>query len=107
MSTFLTPQEEKVMLKIWQLGEGSVKEVLELYKPPKPAYNTVSTFVRILERKKYLKHKKNGRGFIYSPRVSREEYRGLLVEHLLANYYDSDVQLLSSDAQKHNNPSKL
>lgn len=48
----LTPAEEKVMLKLWKLEKAVVKEILECYPDPKPAYNTVSTIVRILERKK-------------------------------------------------------
>ena len=107
MSTFLTPQEEKVMLKLWELGEGSVKEILELYRPPKPAYNTVSTFIRILEKKKYVDHKKNGRGFIYVPRVKRDEYRKILTEHVLVNYYDGDIQAMSSDANSLGDPRKI
>lgn len=47
----LTPAEEQVMLKLWKLGKAAVKEIQELYANPKPAYNTTSTIVRILERK--------------------------------------------------------
>jgi BlaI family transcriptional regulator, penicillinase repressor len=92
----LTPAEEKVMLKLWKLEKAVVKEILDCYPEPKPAYNTVSTIVRILERKKFIKHKPVGRGFVYKPRISMEEYRDSLAETLLHDYFDSDRKELIS-----------
>jgi BlaI family penicillinase repressor len=86
----LTPAEEQVMLRLWKLEKGSVKDIVELYNNPTPAYNTTSTIVRILERKKFIKHKSVGRGYIYMPKVSRESYRQYLTEYLLKNYFDED-----------------
>jgi predicted transcriptional regulator len=86
----LTPAEEQVMLKLWTLQQGSVQEIVDLYVAAKPAYNTTSTIVRILERKKFIKHKSVGRGYIYSPKISREKYREYLIDHLLKNYFDGD-----------------
>lgn len=90
----LTPAEELVMLKMWQLNKATVKEIQELYPNPKPAYNTTSTIVRILERKKFIKHKAVGRGYIYMPAVSREKYREYLYKHLLTNYFDGNKEEL-------------
>lgn len=90
----LTPAEELVMLKMWQLQKATVKEIQELYPNPKPAYNTTSTIVRILERKKFIKHKSVGRGYIYMPAVSREKYREYLYKHLLTNYFDGNKEEL-------------
>jgi BlaI family transcriptional regulator, penicillinase repressor len=86
----LTPAEELVMLKLWSLEKGTVADIQTLYPEPKPAYNTTSTIVRILERKKFIKHKTVGRGYIYSPKISREKYREYLLKHLLDNYYDGN-----------------
>ncbi|MEY3439302.1 MAG: hypothetical protein RL265_1887 [Bacteroidota bacterium] len=83
----LTPAEELVMLKLWKLQNGAVKDIQELY-------NTTSTIVRILERKNFIKHQPLGRGFIYSPNVSREKYREYLADHLLHNYFDGDKEML-------------
>jgi len=93
----LTPAEEQVMLRLWKLQKATVKDIQELYKEPKPAYNTTSTIVRILERKKFIKHRSVGRGYIYSPKVTREKYREYLIKHLLANYYDNNKQDLKND----------
>lgn len=78
------------MLRLWKLDKANVKEIVELYAAPRPAYNTVSTIVRILERKKFIKHKAFGRGYIYMPRVSKESYRDYLVRYSLNNYFDND-----------------
>jgi predicted transcriptional regulator len=93
----LTPAEEQVMLRLWKLQKATVKAIQELYKEPKPAYNTTSTIVRILERKKFIKHRSVGRGFVYSPKVTRERYREYLIKHLLSNYYDNNKQDLKND----------
>ncbi len=84
----LTPAEEKVMLKLWQLEKAAVKEIVALFEAPQPAYNTVSTIIRILENKKYIKHKPVGRGHIYSPKITKEVYRDFLAENLLNHYFD-------------------
>lgn len=92
----LTPAEEQVMLRLWKLEKTTVKEIVALYDDPKPAYNTTSTIVRILERKKFIKHKTVGRGFIYSPKISKEKYREFLADNLLKNYFDGDRKALIS-----------
>jgi BlaI family penicillinase repressor len=93
----LTPAEELVMLKLWKLQKAAVKDIQELFNDPKPAYNTTSTIVRILERKKFIKHRSVGRGYLYTPKVSREKYREYLMKHLLVNYYDNNKQDLKND----------
>ena len=84
----LTPAEELVMLKLWKLEKAAVKDIQALFEEPKPAYNTTSTIVRILERKKFIKHQSIGRGYLYSPKISRESYRQYLLKHLMDNYFD-------------------
>ena len=90
----LTPAEEQVMLRLWKLQKASIKDIVELYKDQVPAYNTTSTIVRILERKKFVRHRPVGRGYIYMPKISRESYREYLTEYLLKNYFDEDKDLL-------------
>ncbi|MCC6700068.1 MAG: BlaI/MecI/CopY family transcriptional regulator [Fluviicola sp.] len=92
----LTPAEEKVMLKLWSLEKTNVQGILDLYETPKPNYNTISTIVRILEKKKYIKHKAQGRGFVYSPKLTKEQYRDQLAENLLQHYFDGDRNELIS-----------
>lgn len=92
----LTPSEEQVMLRLWELNKAVVHELVALYEDPKPDYNTVSTIIRILERKKFVKHKPKGRGYIYLPKISKEQYRTYLSEYLLSNYYEGNTQDLLS-----------
>ena len=98
----LTPAEEQVMLRLWGLQQATVQEIINFYPSPKPAYNTTSTIVRILERKGYIKHKKKGRGYVYLPKISREDYRDYLCQWLLDNYFDGSNQ----DIINHLNKSK-
>lgn len=90
----LTPAEEKVMLRLWGLKEATINDLLMFYPSPKPAYNTVSTIVRILEQKKFIKHKKKGKGFIYLPKINKEEYRNYLAKWLLDQYFDCSNQAI-------------
>ena len=93
----LTPAEELVMLKLWKLQKAAVKEILELYEKPRPAYNTTSTIIRILEKKNFIKHQSFGKGYLYSPKITKEKYRAYLLKHLLDQYYDSDKKNLRND----------
>ena len=88
----LTQAEEQVMLRLWGLQEATVQEIINLYPLPKPAYNTTSTIVRILEKKGFIKHKKKGRGFVYLPKISKTDYRNYLADWMLNNYFDCSNQ---------------
>ncbi|MFT5580855.1 MAG: BlaI family penicillinase repressor [Psychromonas sp.] len=88
----LTPGEEQVMLRLWRLNKAAVKDIVELYESPRPAYNTTSTIIRILERKKFVKHKAIGRGYIYMPKISKDSYREYLVAYCLTNYFDGEKE---------------
>lgn len=92
----LTPIEEKIMLKLWSLEEATVQQLLDLYEEPKPAFNTVSTQVRILEKKKLVGHKKKGRGYVYTPKLDFSEYKTFLVDHLKDNYFNGSTNDLIS-----------
>lgn len=93
---YLTKSEEQVMLKLWSLGKTSVKSIVELYDAPQPAYNTVSTLIRILETKRFVGHEKKGRGYLYFPKISKEYYASLLIEHLQKHYFHNDQKKLLS-----------
>ncbi|MCB9223719.1 MAG: BlaI/MecI/CopY family transcriptional regulator [Crocinitomicaceae bacterium] len=97
----LTPAEEQVMLRLWGLQEATVQDIINFYPVPKPAYNTTSTIVRILEKKGYIKHKKKGRGYVYAPKISRENYRNYLSKWLLDNYFDGSSQEVVNHFNQH------
>lgn len=92
----LTKAEEQVMQILWDLKEGFVKDIVEQFPDPKPAYNTVSTIIRILEKKEVVGHKAFGRTFLYLPLVSREEYTKKSANTLVENYFSGSVENLVS-----------
>lgn len=92
----LTRAEEQIMQEIWELGGGFVKEVIERLPDPKPAYNTVSTIIRILETKGFLDHKAFGKSHRYFPIVSKEEYKKLITGKLMNNYFDNSASNMLS-----------
>ncbi|MDN3670928.1 BlaI/MecI/CopY family transcriptional regulator [Echinicola jeungdonensis] len=92
----LTKAEEQVMQILWEIEEGFVKEILEKMPSPKPAYNTVSTIIRILERKGFVKHKAYGKSHKYFPIVSKDQYRSFSIKNLLSGYFGGSFSKLAS-----------
>jgi len=92
----LTRAEDQVMQVLWQLGKGFVKDILEEMPEPKPAYNTVSTIVRILETKGFVTHKAYGKTHEYIPLVSREKYTRFYLNNMVKGYFDGSITSLVS-----------
>ena len=97
----LTQAEEQVMQILWDLEKGFVKDILEKFNDPKPAYNTVSTIVRILQDKGFVSHKAYGRTHEYYPLITRDEYKkshmSSFVKHYFANSYENMVSFFTSE----------
>ncbi|MEJ5963889.1 BlaI/MecI/CopY family transcriptional regulator [Pedobacter immunditicola] len=92
----LTKAEEQLMQIIWQIEKGFVKDVMDHLPEPKPAYNTVSTIIRILESKGFLAHEAFGKAHQYYPLISREDYKRHATEKLLDNYFENSVESMFS-----------
>lgn len=93
----LTSLELKIMNLLWDKQQAFVKELIEAWEElPKPAYNTISTVVRILEEKKYVDHKAKGRSYQYFPIVSREDYQKRHVRNVLNNVFSGSVSNMIS-----------
>ena len=92
----LTKAEEQIMQILWQLGEGMVKDILEQMPEPKPAYNTVSTVVRVLEGKGFIDHKAYGNSHVYFPQISEAAYRKFTFDKMMSNYFGNSYQSLVS-----------
>ena len=90
----LTKAEEQVMQQLWQLKEGFVKDIRDKLPEPKPAYNTVSTVVRVLEGKGFIDHKAYGNSHVYFPTVSEEEYKKFAFEKVIKNYFNNSYKSL-------------
>src|SRR3954463_7283618 len=92
----LTKAEEQVMQILWQLGEAIVKDIIEKMPEPKPAYNTVSTVVRVLEGKGFIDHKAYGNSHVYYPIISDDEYKKFTFDKMMKNYFSNSYQSLVS-----------
>ena len=92
----LTKKEEEIMLIFWQLEKAFVKEVIAQLPDPKPPYNTISSIVRILDRKGYLDFTKYGNTYQYFPAISKAAYRKKFMKKVMKGYFDnSPASLLS------------
>lgn len=97
----LTKAEEQIMQILWRMDKGFVKDILEYLPKPKPAYNTVSTIVRILEKKGFVSHKAYGKTHEYYPIVSKDEYTKNFLKRFVANYFsDSFKEMVSFFAKE-------
>lgn len=92
----LTKAEEEVMQVLWKIKKGFVKEILEHFDEPKPAYNTVSTIVRILQEKGFVSHKAYGRTHEYFPIVSKGEYSKLRLSAFVHDYFSNSFEKMVS-----------
>lgn len=92
----LTEAELRIMNVLWVKGSGTVQQVLDsITEKPVLAYNSVLTTIRVLERKGYLRHLKDGRAHVYSPLVAKEEATRSEIRHLVGRFFkDSHEQLV-------------
>lgn len=102
MTRQLTKAEEELMQVLWKLNEGNVKEIIEQLPEPKPAYNTVSTIIRILETKEFVSHRQEGKGYIYFPIVKKSEYSNSSLNKLMDNYFQGSFKNMVSFFVKRN-----
>ncbi|MDF9796029.1 BlaI family penicillinase repressor [Catalinimonas alkaloidigena] len=100
----LTKAEERIMQIFWKLKKAFVKDVIEeLPDDPKPPYNTISSVVRILEKKGYLGFTAYGKTHQYHPVISKAAYRKMYIKKLLSGYFDnSPASLLSFMVREEN-----
>lgn len=92
----LTKAEEQIMQVLWELEKGFVNDILAKLPEPKPAYNTVSTIVRILEKKGFVAHKAYGKTHEYYPLIAKKDYRGHVFKGFMHNYFGNSARQLVS-----------
>jgi BlaI family penicillinase repressor len=99
----LTKAEEQVMHVLWQLQKANVHSIIEQLPEPRPAYNTVSTIVRILEQKGFVGHESVGRAHFYHPLVEKDSYREFAMSNLMNGYFSGSLsKMVSFFAEKEN-----
>ena len=92
----LTKAEEQVMQILWSLESAIVRDIMTHYPDPKPAYTTVSTIVRILEKKGFVEHENYGNIHKYSPLVSKDEYASEFMNYFVKDYFGNSFSKLVS-----------
>ena len=97
----LTRAELEIMQVLWNRGAAVVHGILDEMDEPKPAYNTVSTIVRILEKKGYVGHKAYGKTYEYYPLVSKDDYARRYMATVLDTFFDGSVSRLVSFFSEH------
>ncbi len=88
----LTKKEEELMKVLWDMGEGFVKDMVELYPDPKPHYNTISSLVRLLEEKGFVGHKAYGNTHLYFPVVEMKDYRRSFIQNVVKDYFNNSYK---------------
>ena len=99
----LTKAEEQVMQILWKVDESIVRDIVEQFTDPKPAYNTVSTVLRVLEKKHFVDHKAYGTTYLYFPLVSKKEYSKFQFTNLIKNYFNGSFPKMAAFFAKENN----
>jgi BlaI family penicillinase repressor len=98
----LTKAEEQVMQIIWEIGDCMVSEILENFGEPKPPHSTISSVVRILDKKEFLTHKAYGRTYVYSPKITKADYSKFALGKMANNFFGGSVKQLVSFLVKEN-----
>ena len=98
MSTIkpLTKAEEQVMLVLWKLGKGFLKDIIEQTPEPKPHSNTIATLLKILVEKGYVEYEVQGRNNCYQPRISKTDYGKKSAQQLVKGYFEGSAAKLLS-----------
>jgi predicted transcriptional regulator len=93
-SPTMTDGELRLMQVLWERGQATVGEVVDALKAPKPAYNTVLTLLRIMERKGYVTHRKDGRAFVFLPSFDRAHASRSALRTLVDRFFEGSPRLL-------------
>lgn len=97
-SPALTDAELRIMRVLWDRSRATVGEVVERIEgPDKPAYNSILTVLRILEKKGYVSHEKDGRAFVYLPLIDRSQARRRAVSQLVSRFFNGSSEALVLD----------
>jgi predicted transcriptional regulator len=92
----ITKAQEEILRVLWAIGEGAVSNVMDKLPDPKPAYNTVSTVIKVLEKKGYVSHKEFGKTYVYFPVVSKDEYARYAVKNSYTQLFNGSLNQIVS-----------
>ena len=96
MTKRLTKAEEEIMLILWKLGESTIRDVMTELNQPETPYTTVSTVVRVLEKKEFVGHKAVGTTYLYYPLVPKKEYLRGYLTGIVSSYFDGSFSRMAA-----------
>jgi BlaI family transcriptional regulator, penicillinase repressor len=99
----LTNAEEEVMQILWGLEKCFVKDIIDRMPDPKTPYNTVSTVIRILEKKEFVSHKQYGNTYEYFPLISKKDYAKVHFSDFMSNYFNNSFPKMAAFFARENN----
>ena len=102
MTKRLTKAEEEIMLTLWKLREATIREIMSEQSVPDTPYTTVSTVVRVLEKKGFVGHTAVGTTYLYHPLVTKKEYLKGYLSGIVSNYFDGSFSRLATFFAKEN-----
>lgn len=96
----ITKAQEDLLKALWEIKEGAISDVLDSLDEPKPAYNTVATVIKVLEKKGYVSHKTYGKTHVYFAVVSKKEYAQHLMKDTFKGLFNGSLNLMVSSFVK-------
>ncbi len=98
----ITKAQEDILKALWKIKEGAVSDVLDVLPEPKPAYNTVATVIKVLEKKAYVTHKTYGKTHVYFALVSQENYGQHIIKNSIKGLFNGSLNQAVSFFVKEN-----
>ena len=93
----ITKAQEELLKALWEIREGAVSDVVEYLPEPKPAYNTVATVIKVLEKKGYVSHKTFGKTNVYFPLIPKKDYAQHVMKETFTGLFNGSLnQMVSS-----------
>lgn len=92
----ITKAQEEILKALWEIKEGAVSDILDNLKDPKPAYNTVATVIKVLEKKGYVSHKTYGKTHVYFPVVSKKDYAQHIMKDTFKSFFNNSLNQMVS-----------
>jgi predicted transcriptional regulator len=96
----ITKAQEDLLKALWEIKEGAISDVLDSLDEPKPAYNTVATVIKVLEKKGYVSHKTYGKTHVYYAVVSKKDYAQHLLKDTFKGLFNGSLNLMVSSFVK-------
>ncbi len=92
----ITKAQEDILKALWYINDGAVSDVMDALPEPKPAYNTVATVIKVLEKKGYVSHKTYGKTNVYFPVIAKKDYAQHVLKETLKGLFNGSVHQMAS-----------